>query len=225
MKIGIMQPYFFPYFGYYQLINSVDIYVNLDHVSFMKRSYMVRNKIKNDTNINIPVLNGSQNISCKNTLIDIDEKYIDTFKKKLTHLYNKEKNYETIISEIFNDFNFLQSYKDSNISDINIFFIKNVCKYLNINTNIVDTSINLTNKKKADGLIDITNHYNGETYINAIGGQKLYTKDYFEKNKIELKFIKMGNVDFDNPYTSILDLLFRYEKQHIINELYKFELI
>ncbi len=225
MKIGIMQPYFFPYFGYYQLINSVDIYVNLDHVSFMKRSYMVRNKIKNDTNINIPVLNGSQNISCKNTLINIDEKYIDTFKKKLTHLYNKEKNYETIISEIFNDFNFLQSYKDSNISDINIFFIKNVCKYLNINTNIVDTSINLTNKKKADGLIDITNHYNGETYINAIGGQKLYTKDYFEKNKIELKFIKMGNVDFDNPYTSILDLLFRYEKQHIINELYKFELI
>lgn len=220
-----MQPYFFPYFGYYQLINSVDLYVNLDHVSFMKRSYMVRNKIKNDTNINIPVLNGSQNISCKNTLIDIDEKYIDTFKKKLTHLYNKEKNYETIISEIFNDFNFLQSYKDSNISDINIFFIKNVCKYLNINTNIVDTSINLTNKKKADGLIDITNHYNGETYINAIGGQKLYTKDYFEKNKIELKFIKMGNVDFDNPYTSILDLLFRYEKQHIINELYKFELI
>jgi hypothetical protein len=186
---------------------------------------MVRNKIKNDTNINIPVLNGSQNISCKNTLINIDEKYIDTFKKKLTHLYNKEKNYETIISEIFNDFNFLQSYKDSNISDINIFFIKNVCKYLNINTNIVDTSINLTNKKKADGLIDITNHYNGETYINAIGGQKLYTKDYFEKNKIELKFIKMGNVDFDNPYTSILDLLFRYEKQHIINELYKFELI
>jgi hypothetical protein len=49
MKVGIMQPYFFPYFGYFQLINEVDVYVNLDHVSFMKRSFMTRNKIKNET--------------------------------------------------------------------------------------------------------------------------------------------------------------------------------
>ena len=47
MKIGIMQPYFFPYIGYFQLINEVDVYVNLDHVSFMKRSYMTRNTLKN----------------------------------------------------------------------------------------------------------------------------------------------------------------------------------
>ena len=47
MRVGIMQPYFFPYIGYFQLIDAVDIYVNLDHVSFMKRSYMTRNSIKN----------------------------------------------------------------------------------------------------------------------------------------------------------------------------------
>ena len=48
MKIGVMQPYFFPYLGYFQLINEVDVYVNLDHVSFMKRSYMTRNILKNN---------------------------------------------------------------------------------------------------------------------------------------------------------------------------------
>ena len=53
MKIGVMQPYFFPYLGYFQLINEVDVYVNLDHVSFMKRSYMTRNTLKNNVAINI----------------------------------------------------------------------------------------------------------------------------------------------------------------------------
>ena len=51
MKIAIMQPYFFPHFAYFQLISAVDVYINLDHVSFMKRSYMVRNRIKNDVRI------------------------------------------------------------------------------------------------------------------------------------------------------------------------------
>lgn len=44
-----MEPYFFPYLGYFQLISAVDTYVNLDHVSFMKRSYMTRNKLKNQS--------------------------------------------------------------------------------------------------------------------------------------------------------------------------------
>jgi hypothetical protein len=47
--VGIMEPYFFPYLGYFQLISAVDTYVNLDHVSFMKRSYMTRNKLKNQS--------------------------------------------------------------------------------------------------------------------------------------------------------------------------------
>lgn len=54
-SVAIMQPYFFPYLGYFQLIDSVDVYVNLDHVSFMKRSYMTRNVLKNDTAIQVRV--------------------------------------------------------------------------------------------------------------------------------------------------------------------------
>jgi hypothetical protein len=85
--------------------------------------------------------------------------------------------------------------------------------------------LGLTDKKKGDGLIDITHQFSGDTYINAIGGQKIYNKEYFKNSGIILKFIKISDVDFDDPYTSILDLLFRYEKHHIINQLPKFELI
>ena len=63
-----MQPYFFPYIGYFQLIHCVNTYVNLDHVSFMKRSYMTRNILKNNTPINVNVWGASQNKKCNEIL-------------------------------------------------------------------------------------------------------------------------------------------------------------
>jgi hypothetical protein len=100
MKIGVMQPYFFPYIGYFQLINAVDVYVNLDHVSFMKRSYMVRNTLKNNTPINIPVLDGSQNKTCAEVNASADEKWFKKFERTLELLYKKDNNDQIILDEI-----------------------------------------------------------------------------------------------------------------------------
>jgi hypothetical protein len=222
MVIGIMQPYFFPYIGYFQLIDAVDIYVNLDHVSFMKASYMTRNTLKNNTQISVPVIGGSQNKKCNEVIVKSDDKFIINFPKTVHHLYSKEKNYENVIRQIFTtDVNSL----GYSISQINLFYIKRICKYLDIKTQIVDSSEGLTTKNKNEGLQDITKYFNGDTYINAIGGQKLYNKEDFASQNIDLKFIKMGDVQFDNPYSSILDLLFRYDKEHIKTELKNYTLI
>ncbi len=222
MIVGIMQPYFFPYIGYFQLIDAVDIYVNLDHVSFMKASYMTRNTLKNNTQISVPVIGGSQNKKCTEVIVKADDKFIVNFPKTIHHLYSKEKNYKDIIQQIFiTDVNSL----GYSISQINLFYIKRICKYLDIQTQIIDSSEGLTTKKKNEGLQDIVKYFKGDTYINAIGGQKLYTKEDFASQNIDLKFIKMENVKFDNPYSSILDLLFRYDKEHIKNELKNYTLI
>ena len=222
MTIGVMQPYFFPYIGYFQLIDAVDIYVNLDHVSFMKSSYMTRNTLKNNTPISIPVIGGSQNKKCTEVIVKSDDKFVFSFPKTIHHLYSKEKNYKDIIQQIFiTDVNSL----GYSISQVNLFYIKRICEYLNIKTKIVDTSEGLTVKKKNEGLQDIVKHFNGDIYINAIGGQKLYTKENFASQNIDLKFIKMGDTKFDDPYISILDLLFKYDKEYIKNELNNYELI
>ena len=89
MRVGIMQPYFFPYLGYFQLIKEVDVYVNLDHVSFMKRSYMTRNNLKDNTPINLVLNNASQNRKCNEVMVNFENNYINKFKKTLHHLYNK----------------------------------------------------------------------------------------------------------------------------------------
>ena len=222
MTIGIMQPYFFPYIGYFQLIDAVDVYVNLDHVSFMKASYMTRNTLKNNTQMSIPVIGGSQNKKCNEVIVKSDDKFIINFPKTIHHLYSKEKNYEDIIQQIFTtDVNSL----GYSISQINLFYVKKICEYLDIKTKIIDSSEDLTVRKKNKGLQDIIKYFKGDTYINAIGGQKLYTKEDFASQNINLKFIKMGDVKFDNPYSSILDLLFRYNKEYIKIELKNYTLI
>lgn len=224
-----MQPYFFPYIGYFQLINAVDTYVNLDHVSFMKRSYMTRNTLKNNTPFNISVSGASQNKSCKEVNILVDEKWFNNFDTTLNQLYGKEKNYIVVVEEIIDPLwsviwriNNMNDKFQYSISDFNIYSIKKICKYLDIKTKIITTSEGLTDKKKNEGLQDIVKHFGGAEYINAIGGQSLYTKEDFASQNIDLKFIKNNST---LPNTSILDLLFRYDKELIKQELTKFELI
>ncbi len=222
MRIGIMQPYFFPYLGYFQLINAVDLYVNLDHVSFMKRSYMTRNKIKGGIPIRIDVLGGSQNKKCTEVQADVSEKFIKKFKNTLFHTYGKEKLYPIIMSEII-DQTFTE--KPISISDFNLEIIKRICLYLEINTKIIDSSEGITDKKREEGLKDIVKKYGADLYINAIGGTSLYSKEYFKNFGIDLNFIEMADVNIDDKYSSILDLLFRYEKDHLKKELNNYRLL
>lgn len=226
-----MQPYFFPYIGYFQLIKSVDTYVNLDHVSFMKASYMTRNKLKNNVGINIPVRGGSQNKSCNDVEVILDAKWFSNFRKTLEQLYKNEKQYLNVLDNVVIDWQdsinqyYVNDSYPCTISDLNRISIQIICDYLDIKTKIIDTSFGLTGKKKNEGLQDIVKHFGANEYINAIGGQSLYTKEDFASQGIDLKFIKMGEVAFDNPYASILDLLFRYDKEHIKEQLNNYTLI
>jgi hypothetical protein len=226
MKIGIHQPYFFPYIGYFQLINAVDVYVCLDHVNYMKRSYMTRNSLINKISINIPVSGASQNKSCREVNVLVDQEWIKKFYKILEFTYKKEKNYETVINEVLKKgtdyINDLLIYKKQIcISDFNFIFIHYICEYLDIKPRFYGSS-GITDRKRNEGLQDIIKFHKGTEYINAIGGQALYTKEDFASQGIDLKFIK-NKSEIGN--TSILDLLFRFPKEYIQQELNNYELI
>lgn len=225
MSVGIMQPYFFPYIGYFQLIDSVDIFVNLNHVSFMKRSYMVRNYLKNQVPINISVINGSQNKTCLETEVILEKNWFRVLETKIETLYKKEKNYDEVIHKIIKPIQqrFIDK-KGITISDFNIESIKMICSYLNIKVKF-EESLNKTTKKREDGLIEIVKKFNETDYINAIGGQKLYDKKYFKNEGVNLKFIKMGDLELENKNLSILDIIICNDKDRVINELKKYELI
>lgn len=182
---------------------------------------MTRNKLKNNTLININVYNGSQNKKCNEVYVNFENGYNKKLFNKIHHLYSKSKYYDqtlSLISPLFEE-------KEITISQFNLNIIKSICDVLEIKTQIIDTSMGYTDLKKGEGLKDITKNLDGDGYINAIGGQALYNKIDFKNSNIDLYFIQMNEISIENKYSSILDILFNYSIDHIKEQLNKYTLI
>lgn len=220
MKIAIMQPYVFPYIGYYQLIKSVDKFYVFDDVAFIKKGWINKNKIivnNLEHSFTIPLKNVSQNRKINEHYVtDEFPKWKENFYKTLYSSYSKLENYNTIIKIIE------KSFSHTNMSDIAEASLQLVLEYLEIDTRFERTSSlsNITSTK-SQRLIDICNSVGATTYINSIGGQVLYNKEEFKQNKIDLYFLQCNGTC---GYISMIDLLMKNGKQ-TKNLLNNYELI
>jgi len=184
MKIAIMQPYFAPYLGYFQLIKEVDTFIFYDDVNFIKRGWIHRNYININGQLKmftIPLIKPSQHKKINEVEVNWNcrdmEKLIKTFQYNL-------KDTKTV-NQIF-------SKKPKTISDLAIMSIKSFCKQLGIKTKFKKSS-ELNYKKQDDkalNLIEICKLEDSMEYINPEGGQSLYTKEQFLSHGVNLKFIK-----------------------------------
>lgn len=203
-----MQPYFFPYIGYYQLIESVDTFYVYDNVAFIKKGWINKNKIiANNTeySFSIPLKNISQNRNINEHFVSDDFlKWRNNFYKTIHNSYGKFDNYKNIMKIIENSLSF------ENITDITESSLKLVCEYLEIPTKFIRTStFKDINSSKSQKLIDICTTVNADTYINSIGGKSLYTKDEFKQNNIDLFFLQCKE---PHGYISMIDLLMKHGK-------------
>ena len=230
-KIAIMQPYFFPYIGYWQLINAVDIFILYDDVNFIKKGWINRNNIllnKRDHLITIPLLNVSQNKHINECMVSDDYKTIDNIIKTINLAYKKAPYYNLVFPSIEE----IIKTKGS-ISDLVLKSVLWIKEYLDIDTEIIlSSSIDKNNELKGqDKIIEIVKKLNGNHYINAIGGQELYDKEIFNNNGIKLNFIKMKEIkykQFNNefvPNLSIIDVLMFNSPEKIREMLDDYELI
>jgi len=226
MKLAIMQPYFFPYIGYFQLVNAVNSFVLLDDVNFIKKGYIHRNKISlnnSDYTFTIPLKKASQNKLIKDIkLHDRYDSWKDKFLETIRHAYAKTSNYEEISIGIRNTL-----YREKTLNSLCQWAIRYVVEKLDISTNLCSSSHIFTGDTTGqERIIRICQSTKALQYINAIGGKKLYDRNAFNTVGIDLKFIRCElepNKHF-NPYYSILDLLFRFPKDDIKDMLYKYRL-
>lgn len=211
MTLGIMQPYFMPYIGYWQLMAAVDTYVIYDDVNYIKKGWINRNNIllNNDKQMFTISLNGAS----QNKLIN-EITIADDFTKlcKTIHMaYHKAPYYNDVIALLDKIF----SYQSSNLADFIANSIELVCQYLDIQTKIIMSSdIEKDNSLKGqDKILEICKLLNADTYYNAIGGQELYDKSVFEKENIKLCFLKSDIPEYSQynndfvPGLSIIDVL------------------
>jgi hypothetical protein len=227
MRLAIMQPYLFPYIGYFQLINISDRFVMYDDVAFMKQGWVNRNNI---------LLNGRKHlfsVPIKNlsSFSQIDETYISekpsNWTKKListiTQSYSKAPFFREVFPMIEQVIANSAGYLISKVAKESVM---EVLKYLELETKIITSSSIYGNKtlRSEERIIDICKKEGAVEYINSIGGKDLYSSQNFEKAGIRLSFVRPNNIiykQFDNefvPSLSIIDVLMFNSKEKIITE-------
>ena len=214
-RIAIMQPYIFPYIGYFNLINSCDKFVFYDDVNFIKKGWINRNCIisKNELcRFNIPLKKISQNKKINEIIIAEDQNYINDFRKTLIYSYSRAKYFERTMKYVDKIIN--SEY--NHISELAEYSIKELYKLINIKKDFYTSSKQISLPKVLNGeerIIRIVKELGGTIYINSINGSSLYNKDNFKKNNIELKFIKPLIIKYDQfakefkPNVSIIDVM------------------
>lgn len=232
MKLGIMQPYFLPYIGYWQLINAVDKYVIYDDVNFIKRGWINRNRILmngEDKMINIQMRGASQNKLINEVGVLGNPSYNKKLLKTLESCYKKAPCY----SDVYPVMESIINQDEKNLSKYLEFSIRKICEYLSIDTElIVSSTINKSNDLKGeDKIIEICKVLGADEYFNAIGGQKIYSYEDFTMKDINLRFLETGKIEyqqFNNDFVSnlsIIDVMMFNSIEEIKKMLGKYKLL
>jgi hypothetical protein len=230
--IAIMQPYIFPYIGYYQLLHSVDKFIFLDDVNYFKKGYINRNNIllKNEKYLlTFPLTNVSQNVKINQIKLNNFNFYKKHFFKTIQCAYGKAPYYKQII-ELLNGILF----EKKTLLELSSYSIIEIFKFLNLNKKYDFSSINSPEtfgQEKSLRLINISKKNNCNVYHNAIGGQKIYSKECFKKYGVDLFFVKNKHncyKQFNNnfiPNLSIIDILMFNSKEEVVEMLGNYEKI
>lgn len=237
MTIAIMQPYFIPYLGYFQLMNLVDHFILYDDVNYIKKGWIDKNLVignQGSTPLKIPIVKASQNKKIYDCLISEQDNWKLRILKTLRTTYSKHPFYTDIDKKI------ISLIEDTDygipISVFNYRILSSISSYLQLETKISFSSSLYPNKKELSGqnrIIDICTKEKAEIYINPEGGRMLYKKSEFQEHDIQLKFHQMINTPYLQkdkkhflPNLSIIDLLMNCSPDEIRkNYLNKFKLL
>lgn len=232
MKLGIMQPYFVPYIGYWQLMNLVDQYVIYDDVNYIKGGWINRNRILVNGGpkyFNIPMLGSSPNVLINEVKVDHNESVIRKNLRSIEGAYRKAPYYE-IVYQLLED---ILWCGEENIAKYIEHSFRVIGKYLDIQTElIISSELDKDNTLKGqDKVLAICRQLNATEYYNAIGGQKLYSFEAFMQYGIQLNFVKTEDIVYDQfgnefqPNLSIIDVMMFNSKDKVKEYLTAYTLI
>jgi len=213
MKVGIMQPYFLPYIGYFQLLAAVDLFVLYDNIKYTKKGWINRNRM----------LRNGQDVMFSLPLKG-DSDFLDVCERELAANFDRDKLVEQFRGAYRRAPYFVQTFelieRVIRHEDANLFrYLYNslvlTCKHLGISTEIrlssrIAIDHTLKSQEKVLALCEATG---ADVYVNAIGGVELYSKEVFRQNGVELKFLQPRPFEYAQfgaefvPWLSIIDVL------------------
>lgn len=230
-KLAIMQPYFFPYIGYWQLIHAVDRFVIFDDVNYIKGGWINRNRILVNGEVvflTAPLYRSSPfKRICDTTLLP-SPIWREKLLKTITMAYCKAPHF----AEVFSVIERLVRHQTNSLSDYLAHQLQTLATLMGIGTEFVVSSRSYGNATLAGQarILDICRHEGAQTYINAQGGRALYDAASFRDADIDLRFIAMHPLPYAQrssafvPGLSIIDTLMAVGLNGIRHHLDAFEL-
>ena len=214
MKVAAIQSNYIPWKGYFDMINSVDLFVFYDDVQYTTRDWRSRNQIKTSNGLKwltIPV-------SSKRTQKIYEVKIPDNYWQKkhwqsIVHNYSKAKyfkQYKSFFEEIY-----LQTTW-KNLSQFNQFVIKKISReILDIQTEFIDSrEYNLIGTKE-ERILDLLTKCSATEYLSGPSAKSYLKEDFLQQKGIELIWMDFNEYPEYNQlhppfqhYVSIIDLIF-----------------
>ena len=235
MKVAIMQPYLFPYIGYFQLIKAVDTFVIYDDVQYIKSGWINRNRILVNDSSHL----FSFSLKKSSSYTQINQRYFSNkfiyeknkFFKLINSNYRKSPHYIEVMTMIEKTLDV--DIENHSIAQIIGESLKIVCAYLDINTRFIASSDikKNVNLKGEERVIDINKQLHADVYINSIGGKELYSKETFLTNGLQLYLLQPNHITYQQkdgvfvPRLSIIDVMMFNTRRDIKNMLQEYELI
>ncbi len=237
MRLGIMQPYFFPYIGYFALIKNTDKWVVFDTPQFIRHGWIERNRIlhpnpeKGWQYIKVPLVKHSRGTAIKDAKIRKDEDWKAKILAQLLPYKKRAPYYFNVIKLLKNVF----QHETDSIVELNIKGLKAVCVYLKIDFNYIifsESNIKLSNIKEPDEwALEISKTLGATDYFNPIGGLEFFDVTKYQKNNINLNFLKTELIEYDQkrkpfePGLSIIDVLMFNSPEKISSMLYNISIL
>ena len=216
MKLAIMQPYFFPYIGYWQLIAATDTFVLLDDVQYMRHGWIERNRILNPDGgwqyIAVPLEKHSHKEVIRNIAAK-DLEWKNRLLSQLTHYRRLTPHYVPVHAAIAA---ILESVHDRSICRIKAAVLKGVCDLLSLERSIlISSECNFDYSQVSDPgdwALRISQQMHADEYINPAGGVDLFDTAQFSAAGIRLSLLRPEPVKYPRngtfiPWLSIIDVL------------------
>jgi hypothetical protein len=232
MKVAIMQPYFFPYIGYFQLLNTVDEFIVYDNIEYSKKGWISRNRILvngKDAYISVPIRKDSDFLDVRDRFLA--QVWVTDRKKMLNRInesYRKAPEFEFVFAVVEKCILF----EEPNLFKFILHSLETLKSYLSITTPLsVSSTIAIDHSLKAEQkVLALCKERNATHYINPIGGLQLYDKTIFKNQGIELSFLQSSELIYDQlgntfvPWLSIIDVMMFNSREKIGVLLKNFEL-
>lgn len=229
--IAIMQPYFFPYIGYWQMIQAVDRFVIYDDVNYIKGGWINRNRLLingEPSYITVPLHQSSPYKRICDTALHHSAVWRYKMIKSVENTYRKALYFE----EVFPIVDKLILYETEKLSNYLAYQLQTLSAFMGIDTEFVMTSRCYENNELSgqERVLDICKREGADIYINAQSGQTLYDTETFRSFGINLRFLIMRPLPYKQraaefvPYLSIIDALMEVGPTEIKHHLHAFEL-